>query len=264
MHHRINPATIVAFLALFAALGSGAYAAATITGKQVRNGSLTGRDIKSESLSGGDIKNLTAADFAGGQLPAGPQGPKGEPGAVGAAGPRGDVGPTGPAGAEGPAGPQGEPGPEGAQGPAGPSGPAARATATIAQSIDSGAKIVALDTQEFDSGGLYTEGDDGMVIARSGVYMVAGGIAWDDANAGGRQITLQADGVIRAGVSDEVGTTETLRQNLSTIVLLEQGDVVNLVAIESSQGPVPTLGSAGSGHAYLAVQWLSDPPGQLP
>ena len=40
-----SPAMAVAVLALFVALGGGAYAAIVVTGKNVRNGSLTGVDF---------------------------------------------------------------------------------------------------------------------------------------------------------------------------------------------------------------------------
>lgn len=99
-----SPSTALSAIALCAALGTGgAYAATTIGGGDVRDGSLTGRDVRDRSLGGADVKDrsLRAADFAAGQLPAGPRGPAGNPGAPGA---------PGPAGAAGPAGPKGEPG----------------------------------------------------------------------------------------------------------------------------------------------------------
>ncbi len=94
--------SVTATIALFAALGGTSYAAVTITGKDVRNGSLTGADIKNESIKGRDIDNgtltgadlktgsvtsaditdgsLLANDFRAGELPAGPAGPAGPPG----------------------------------------------------------------------------------------------------------------------------------------------------------------------------------------
>ena len=80
---------VVAYLALFVALGGTSYAAVQVTGRNVADSSLTGADLKNNSVTGKDVKNrsLQAADFAGGQLPAGPQG---------APGPKGDTGPAGP------------------------------------------------------------------------------------------------------------------------------------------------------------------------
>ena len=68
MSKRLTYANVVATLALFVALGGGAYAAMTVTGKHVKNRSLTGRDIRAESLTGGHIKRLTPDDFRGGRV----------------------------------------------------------------------------------------------------------------------------------------------------------------------------------------------------
>lgn len=54
---RPSPGLIVAIVALVLALGGGAYAAATITGKDIKNGSITGKDIKKGSLTGKLVKN---------------------------------------------------------------------------------------------------------------------------------------------------------------------------------------------------------------
>jgi hypothetical protein len=100
--YRPTHATLVAYLALFVALGGSSYAAMKVTGKDVPKDALTGADIKNltgkdvrnNSLTGADVRNLTsgdiangtllAEDFAPGQLPSGGQGPKGDTGAAGA------------------------------------------------------------------------------------------------------------------------------------------------------------------------------------
>jgi hypothetical protein len=104
------PATIVACIALVAALSGTAAAAGLITGAQVANNTLSGLDLRNGSVSGLDVTNgsltsldvrdrtLRAADFAPGVLGSGIPGP---------AGPQGPAGPAGPQGAAGPAGPQG-------------------------------------------------------------------------------------------------------------------------------------------------------------
>jgi hypothetical protein len=98
----------VAYLALFAALGGSAYAAVTVTGKNIKDGTVTGRDVKNRSLGTSKLSAKAVSSLAGQRGPAGPEGP---------AGPKGDRGPAGPAG------PKGETGPQGPQGPAGPAGP---------------------------------------------------------------------------------------------------------------------------------------------
>lgn len=110
--HRPGHATVVAYLALFVALGGSSYAAIQITGKNVPKDALTGKDIKkltgkdvtNNSLTGldvrglgsGDVTNgrLLAEDFAPGQLPAGAQGEKGDKGDKGNDGTQGAAGAT--------------------------------------------------------------------------------------------------------------------------------------------------------------------------
>ena len=97
MARRLSYANVVATLALFIALGGGAYAIATlpknsVTTIQVKNGS------------------LLAKDFKKGQLKAGPRGPAGPAGATGAKGAKGDPGAAGAAGAAGAPGTAGTPG----------------------------------------------------------------------------------------------------------------------------------------------------------
>ena len=119
---RPSPAFVVALVALFSSLVSGATAAKLITGKEIANKSVTGKDVKPKSLTGKHVKDgsLAAADFKKGVLAAagiaGPQGP------VGPAGAEGPAGPEGPRGADGATGAQGPKGDEGDVGPVGPAG----------------------------------------------------------------------------------------------------------------------------------------------
>ena len=108
--------TAVAYLALFAALGGSAYAAVTVTGKNIKDGTVTGRDVKNRSLGTGKLSPSAVSSLKGQPGPAGPQGREGRPGP---AGPRGPAGPTGPAG---PKATPARPGPRGPRDPRGPSG----------------------------------------------------------------------------------------------------------------------------------------------
>lgn len=107
---RPSASTVIASLALVAALGGTSYAAATITGSDIKNSSLRGRDIKNGSLTGKDIRyssvttkdikngTLLAKDFRPGVLPDREGDSGGGPGAITYAfGETGDV----PAGEEG-------------------------------------------------------------------------------------------------------------------------------------------------------------------
>lgn len=71
--------------------------AITVTGKNVKDGSLTSVDVKNQSLTGHDVKNgsLGVTDFAPGQLPADGQGAPGADGSKGDTGPQGTQGPQG-------------------------------------------------------------------------------------------------------------------------------------------------------------------------
>jgi Collagen triple helix repeat (20 copies) len=108
--------TAVAYVALFAALGGSAYAAATITGKNIKDGTITGRDVKNRSIGSGKLSATAVSSLTGERGPAGPQGPKGDRGEPGPAGPRGVTGPTGDTGSPGPQGPAGPQGPSGISG----------------------------------------------------------------------------------------------------------------------------------------------------
>jgi hypothetical protein len=82
---------VVALLALFVAMGGGAYAAF-----KVPNNSVGSKQIKADAVSSGKVKNrsLLADDFKAGQLPAGPKGDQGIQGLQGIQGVKGDPGPV--------------------------------------------------------------------------------------------------------------------------------------------------------------------------
>ncbi|HZB75509.1 MAG TPA: type VI secretion system tube protein Hcp [Solirubrobacteraceae bacterium] len=84
-HHalrkRLSYANVMSTACLFVVLGGSAYAAVSVTGKDVRNGSLTGADIRDHSLGAREFKR--GARRAG---PAGAPGPQGDPGRDGAPG----------------------------------------------------------------------------------------------------------------------------------------------------------------------------------
>jgi Collagen triple helix repeat (20 copies) len=114
--------TAVAYLALFAALGGSAYAAVTVTSKNIKDGTITGRDVKNRSLGTNKLSATAVSSLTGKRGPTGPQGEQGPAGATGASGAKGETGPPGPKSETGPVGPQGPQGPAGPAGPPGPSG----------------------------------------------------------------------------------------------------------------------------------------------
>jgi hypothetical protein len=84
---RLTYANVMATVALFVALGGSAFAAAKITGKDIKDGSITAADIKNGSL--------LRADFKPGQLGRGAPGPAGVSGAAGPSGAPGAPGAPG-------------------------------------------------------------------------------------------------------------------------------------------------------------------------
>lgn len=99
-----NHGLIVAYLALFIALGGTSYAVATgsIDSREIKNGSVQGKDVRNNSLRSADVRDgsLLSGDFASGQLPQGPRGAEGPRGADGAEGPPGAQGIPGVSGLE--------------------------------------------------------------------------------------------------------------------------------------------------------------------
>jgi hypothetical protein len=69
--------TAVAYLALFAALGGSAYAAVTVTGKNIKDGTVTGRDVKNASLGKNKLSATAVSSLTGQRGPAGPAGSAG-------------------------------------------------------------------------------------------------------------------------------------------------------------------------------------------
>jgi len=101
LSRRPSPAMVVACLALIVALGGTSVAAVSqlvprnsVGPRQIQFGAVTGPKIRNNAVTSVKVANrsLLRADFAPGQLPAGPTGPMGP------------AGPAGPAGAAGPAG----------------------------------------------------------------------------------------------------------------------------------------------------------------
>jgi hypothetical protein len=88
LRRRPSHATVVAYLALFVALGGSSYAALRVGSGQIVDNSVRSKDIRNNDVRSNDVKNrsLLAKDFKAGQLPAGQ---------------KGDAGPTGPTGAQG-------------------------------------------------------------------------------------------------------------------------------------------------------------------
>jgi hypothetical protein len=174
---RPSPALLVAFVALFVALGGGGALAASkliVNTDNIANGAVTNHKLATGSIGLGKLNVHVRSALAkvggrgivgqqglqGAQGAQGPQGPQGATGAIGATGAtgaqgaKGDTGATGVQGAKGDTGntgntgaqgPKGDTGAAGAQGQQGPQGPAGQngtdglnPATTVAQSGDAG------------------------------------------------------------------------------------------------------------------------------
>ncbi|HEX3325223.1 MAG TPA: hypothetical protein VHR65_08865 [Solirubrobacterales bacterium] len=127
LRSKLTYANVIATIALFLALGGGAWAATSLPKNsigtaQLRNGAVTGEKVR--------VGSLIAGDFAEGELPAGPRGATGPQGLPGTPGEAGEPGPHGERGATGA---QGEPGERGKRGIQGEEGEPGERGATGAQ-----------------------------------------------------------------------------------------------------------------------------------
>jgi hypothetical protein len=86
---RPSHATVVAYLALFVALGGSAYAVGKLDGDSIAKRSIPGNRLEKGSVGTKEVKDLLAKDFKKGQLPAGPRGLQGIQGIQGVQGPSG-------------------------------------------------------------------------------------------------------------------------------------------------------------------------------
>jgi len=110
-------ANVIAYLALFVALGGSSYAAVRLTPGSVTTSALANRSVTRSklarnSVTGADVvnKSLTTSDFKPGSVLRGlkgDMGAAGDRGLQGLSGLKGDAGPAGPAGPTGPAGTDG-------------------------------------------------------------------------------------------------------------------------------------------------------------
>jgi len=78
MKHLKHPATLIAALALFVALGGGAWASTLMSGAQIRNHSIAAKKLTKHAI-------LSLRGRRGARGPAGPAGPAGQKGPAGAA-----------------------------------------------------------------------------------------------------------------------------------------------------------------------------------
>ncbi|MCB0870765.1 MAG: hypothetical protein KDB52_08030 [Solirubrobacterales bacterium] len=95
----LKASTIIAWVALFIAVGGTATAASgLINGSKIKPGTVTAKQIKNKTITTGKLSPATVASLKGAQGPVGPAGATGPAGANGQAGTTGATGATGSAG----------------------------------------------------------------------------------------------------------------------------------------------------------------------
>src|SRR4051794_19497079 len=105
---KLTYANVIATLALFLALGGGAWAASNLPARSVGNAQLKDGAVTAAKVRSG---SLVASDFKIGEIPRVSRSATGSPGLEGKEGPRGLRGPAGPQGQSGETGETGATGP---------------------------------------------------------------------------------------------------------------------------------------------------------
>jgi hypothetical protein len=263
--------TVIAYVALFFALSTGAYAAIKLPANSVST-----KHIKKDAVTGAKVKDgsLAAADFAKGELPTGGAGTPGAPGAPGAPGERGPKGDAGPTGPQGPAGKDATLGTmhrveaRGAQMVSNKSADdAAKCTMVAWDAMEPGSTERSVGwttvTNQPATGG-FTKTTDctngfGLVVPRDGVYAVSLNFMWSNHAQGYRTAGLKvrhADGAasyLGEQRSPAVSGSETA-QNVSVTARLLKGDQLQTYAIQTGAYELTTVGDE---RTSLTAQFIA-------
>jgi hypothetical protein len=163
VHRHLSYANVMATVAVFIALGGGAYAATalpknSVGATQLRNDAVSSAKIKQGSLQRSDFRTADLVKLRG------PAGTAGSPGEAGAAGPAGATGAKGEPGARGEAGAtvakgdKGDKGDAGTTGAKGDKGDAGHSALTTLQSGDTVRGVFGVDGTASDAGQQFATG----------------------------------------------------------------------------------------------------------
>jgi hypothetical protein len=262
--------TVIAYVALFFALTTGAYAAIKLPANSVAT-----KHIKKDAVTGAKVKDgsLAAADFAKGQLPtgggaqgpAGPQGPKGDPGAKGEPG---ATGPQGPAGKDATLGVMHRVEARGAQMLSNKSAEdASKCTMVAWDAMEHGttersvgwSMITALPVADGFKKTTDCTNGFGLVVPRDGVYTVNLNWMWTSSPEGYRTAGLKvrhANGSANY-LGEERGPAASgseTAQNVAVTARLVKGDELQAYVIQNSPFDLTTV---GDGRTSLTAQFVA-------
>jgi hypothetical protein len=217
---RPTPATVIALIALFVALGGTGYAAL----KLPRN-SVGTKQLKANAVTGAKVKNGTlSSDDFGGTLPTGAQGPKGDTGAAGTNGTNGAKGDKGDKGDDGTPGTNGT----GTQGPTGPSGSTLKPKVTAGpQNSGAANAFVPLSVATFTPAANKAE----LVLVKVDWTTPAGTCTGSPTPPGGGQVIIKFDGT---QIASQQGPANASSQTLeaSRPILSSASPTAHTVSVE--------------------------------
>lgn len=227
-----SPAMIVAFVALFVALGGTSYAAIklpansvgtqqlkknAVIGTKVKDGSLTGADLANGSLAGAKIQDgsVEAADLAAGAV---------TPDKLAAM-------------------------------------PGVRLQRKAPESTQSGSsKWVAWDTVDYDVGGMFAAGNPAHVTAPiAGRYLITATVRWEANQTGRRALAIDYNGslqIARSNVSAYASVAYSPEQTATTVYRLNAGDNVGVYVMQDSGSALGLMTGVQSGVTF-SVQWIA-------
>ena len=135
--------------------------------------------------------------------------------------------------------------------------PHARATQTSAQVVQSMFfTIVDLDTQEFGSGVSFSDAQDSVTVDRAGVYSITGEVEWESNTTGSRFLAVASNrqGGLAADTRAPSTNGDTL-QTVTTLAELPAGDSVSMNVSHNAGDDLSTRVVSGQ-SAALNIHWV--------